>query len=52
MKFESVRTIDNNCMNVYNVMGFRPYFSQEEVASELPKLDRFSDTLYRTQDVS
>ena len=52
MDFGRVRTIDNSCMDVYSTMGFRPYLDEEEVANKLPTFDEFSDSLYRTQDVS
>jgi len=51
MKFSSVQTIDRQCRGVYDVMGFRPYLTEEDVWSELPKRPGFSDRLYRAQDV-
>ncbi|XP_012946106.1 carbohydrate sulfotransferase 4, partial [Aplysia californica] len=47
LDFASVRTIDQSCAQVYDVMGFRPYEKEEDVLKYLPKLDTFSDVFYK-----
>ena len=43
--------MDRNCASVYHVMGFRGYHNKDDVMRYLPKLDTFSDKLYKLDKV-
>ena len=51
VSYDSIQTIDKNCANVYDMMGFRPYVNKDDVMKYLPKKDTFSDRLYKLENI-
>ena len=48
VSYDSIQVIDRNCVNVYDMMGFLPYANENDVMKYKPKLDSFSDKLYKS----